>query len=219
MLNPLRNAADSQLPAYVPLWLDITYLPNNINSTISAMGNPAVWWVGSAAIIIVTERAIRGKELLLVLKRRVSKKPKIQEPKIQMPSEIPASALVMEQPSATLPPSAETAEVPAEGSSRSWDLPAIFIATIFFFSWIPYVFISRVTFIYHFYVAMPFLCLASAYFINKYWNTRYGKGATLVFFSSIIVLFVAFYPVISGVPVETSWIHKLKWFPSWFFAP
>ena len=32
--------------------------------------------------------------------------------------------------------------------------------------------ISRITFLYHFYINVPILCLASAYVLNKYWNTK-----------------------------------------------
>ncbi len=105
----------------------------------------------------------------------------------------------------------------AERAIRAKDLAATFITTVFFFSWIPYVFISRVTFIYHFYVGMPFLCLASAYFINKYWNTKAGKIVTIVYFAAVIVVFGVFYNVISGVPAPSEWIDRLRLFPSWFF--
>ena len=37
--------------AHVPKWFDITYLPNNVVSTITAMGNPAVWWIGFACVL------------------------------------------------------------------------------------------------------------------------------------------------------------------------
>ena len=37
----------------VPRWFDITYLPNNVNSTISAFGNPIVWWIGFAAVVVL----------------------------------------------------------------------------------------------------------------------------------------------------------------------
>jgi dolichyl-phosphate-mannose-protein mannosyltransferase len=122
-------------------------------------------------------------------------------------------------PNAT-PSIAETAEVPLlKSSGRRWDIVAIFIVVVFFFSWIPYNAISRVTFIYHFYICVPFLCFASAYFIDKYWNRRAGKIATVVFFVVVVAMFIAFYPVISGMPVSTSYIHYLKWFPSWYFSP
>ena len=96
-------------------------------------------------------------------------------------------------------------------------LPAAFITVFFFFQWLPYVLISRVTFIYHFYVNVPFLCLASAYFINKYWITKWGKAITLAYFVSVVVLFGLFYHVISGVPASTSEIDSLKWLNGWIF--
>jgi dolichyl-phosphate-mannose--protein O-mannosyl transferase len=141
-----------------PLFLFVSSLPNNINSVIVLLGNPAVWWVGFAFIILAVERALRGK-----------------------------------------------------------DLAAIFITVVFFFQWIPYVFISRLTFIYHFYVNVPFLCLASAYFINRYWRYKWGKVASIAFFVSVVVMFGLFYPVISGTPAPTSFIDSLKWFESWYF--
>jgi dolichyl-phosphate-mannose--protein O-mannosyl transferase len=100
---------------------------------------------------------------------------------------------------------------------RQEGMAAVFITAVFFFSWIPYVFLSRVTFIYHFYVAMPFLCLATAYLISKYWNTKVGKIVAIALFAGVIILFIVFYPVISGAPAPTSWLDKLKLFPSWYF--
>lgn len=185
---------------YVPLWLSISYLPNNVHSTISVFGNPSVWWVGFACMFVVTERAIRGKEIVYWIKKRVTKK--IKEPQM-------AKADV--EKIGSLP------ERPSEGAERKWSLTAIFIATMFFFSWVPYIFISRATFIYHFYVSVPFLCFAAAYVINQHWKTMGGKIFTVAFFASVVVLFVIFYPVISGAPADASWIEKLRLFPSWYF--
>jgi dolichyl-phosphate-mannose--protein O-mannosyl transferase len=104
-----------------------------------------------------------------------------------------------------------------ESASRGKDLAAIFIATFFFFQWLPYVLISRVTFIYHFYVSVPFLCLASAYFLSKYWSTKWGKVAAVAYFASVVAMFGLFYSVISGTPAPTSWIDSLKWLNGWGF--
>jgi dolichyl-phosphate-mannose-protein mannosyltransferase len=96
-------------------------------------------------------------------------------------------------------------------------LPAIFIITFFFFQWIPYILISRITFIYHFYVNVPFLCLASAYFISKYWSSKWVKIAAIAYFAGIVAIFALFYPVISGMPASQSEIDSLKWFSGWVF--
>jgi hypothetical protein len=231
---------------YVPLWLSISYLPNSIDSTISAMGNPAIWWIGFAAMLVVAERAIRGQELASALKRKLKRKTKTAEttiPTEQAPTAnemetidltnadftIAAAAVTETEPTvknvAINEQSAPATEQPSEQSTptpeapvkqgRPWDIAAIYIATIFFFSWLPYVFISRATFIYHFYISVPLLCLGAAYLISSYWHTKKGKIATIVFFAAVIGMFIAFYPVISGMPTSTSWIHALKW----FFAP
>ncbi len=97
------------------------------------------------------------------------------------------------------------------------DFACIFIAVLFLFQWLPYVFISRVTFIYHFYVNVPLLCLASAYFLSKYWSSRWGKAAAMAYFAVVVALFWLFYPSISGMPTSTSSIDSLKWLGSWVF--
>ncbi len=104
-----------------------------------------------------------------------------------------------------------------ERAVRKRDLACMFIATFFFFQWFPYALISRVTFLYHFYVSVPFLCLASAYFLSKYWSTRWGKVAAMAYFASVVVMFGIFYSVISGAPASTSWIDSLKWLNGWGF--
>jgi len=170
----------------VPRWFDISYLPNNMVSTITVFGNPVVWWVGFVLMLVLAERAIHGRELVSNLKSRLSRQ-------------------------------ADTKLVSIKG--KGWDLAAFFIVIVFFFSWLPYVFISRATYIYHFYLSVPLLCLAIAYFINKYWNKPFGKVAAIAIFAAAIAMFILFYPVISGAPVSTSYVHNyLRWFSSWYFA-
>lgn len=96
-------------------------------------------------------------------------------------------------------------------------LPALFIPVFFFFQWIPYILISRVTFIYHFFVNVPFLCLATAYLISRYWSSKWMKISAIVYFAATMAMFGLFYTVISGMPASDSWIDSLKWFDSWVF--
>jgi dolichyl-phosphate-mannose--protein O-mannosyl transferase len=103
------------------------------------------------------------------------------------------------------------------GRHEAKDIARIFITAIFFFAWLPYTFIYRVTFLYHFYVSVPFLCLSSAYFLSKYWSTKWGKVAAVAYFAIVAVMFGLFYSVISGTPASTSWIDSLKWLNGWGF--
>jgi dolichyl-phosphate-mannose-protein mannosyltransferase len=167
----------------VPRWFDVSYLPNNVVSTITVFGNPIVWWIGFGLMLVLTERAIHGRQLVAALRSRISNSSAHKRISIR---------------------------------AQGWDIPAIFITVVFFFSWLPYVFIGRATYIYHFYLSVPLLCLAITYFINKYWHTREGKIAAIAIFAGAVALFVLFYPAISGSPVSTSFIRTyLKWFPSW----
>ncbi len=167
----------------VPRWFDITYLPNNMISTISVFGNPLVWWIGFALMLVLAERAIHGRAVVANLWSRISK-------------------------------SSTAKGVSIRGNG--WDITAIFIVVVFAFSWLPYVFIGRATYVYHYYLSVPLLCLATTYFVNKYWNTRMGKVAAVAIFAGVVGLFLLFYPVISGAPVSNSFINNyLKWFPSW----
>jgi dolichyl-phosphate-mannose-protein mannosyltransferase len=170
--------------ANVPRWFDISYLPNNVVSTISVFGNPVVWWIGFVLILVLAERAIHGRQLMEKLYSRISKSSLHKQISIR---------------------------------AQGWDLPAIYIVVVFFFTWLPYVFIGRATYVYHFYLSVPLLCLATTYFINKYWNTRKGKIAAITIFAGVVAMFVLFYPVISGAPATTESIKNLKWFHSWGF--
>jgi dolichyl-phosphate-mannose-protein mannosyltransferase len=103
---------------------------------------------------------------------------------------------------------------------KGWDTAAIYISVVFLFSWLIYIIVGRATYIYHFYLSVPLIILAITYFINKYWHTKAGKIGTLAIFAAAVGAFVLFYPVISGAPIEPSYIHKyLDWFPSRFYAP
>jgi dolichyl-phosphate-mannose-protein mannosyltransferase len=96
-------------------------------------------------------------------------------------------------------------------------LPELFLVVVFFFQWLPYILISRVVFIYHFYTCVPIMCLAAAFFISKYWSNRWVKILTVAYFALVVAMFVLFYPVISGVPAANSTIDSLKWIKSWVF--
>ncbi|MCL2172552.1 MAG: phospholipid carrier-dependent glycosyltransferase [Candidatus Bathyarchaeota archaeon] len=97
------------------------------------------------------------------------------------------------------------------------ELSTAFLTVTFFAQWLPYAFVSRGLFIYHYYVNVPIICLGSAYFISKYWKYTWMKIAALIYFTTVIAMFMLFYPVISGTPVLTSTADSLRWFNPWVF--
>lgn len=104
-----------------------------------------------------------------------------------------------------------------ERAVREKDRLSIFISVIFFSQWLPFILIGRITFLYHYYLNVPILCLASAYILDSIWSKKKGKPAVILYLGIVTVLFLVFYPVISGQPVSDSWREALRWMKSWIF--
>jgi dolichyl-phosphate-mannose--protein O-mannosyl transferase len=47
-----------------PVWLYVANMPSGYVSTIAAMGNPAVWWIGFASVILAAWEGLRTKNCL-----------------------------------------------------------------------------------------------------------------------------------------------------------
>jgi len=163
MFNPVNSNM------HVPIWLSLGEgFPTGTTSVIDLLGNPAVWWVGFAAIVGLTVFYV----------------PKFFNKKFDYKK----------------------------------NLPAVFILVFFFFQWLPYIFITRQVYIYHFYSDVPFLCLGTAFFVSRYWSSKWVKIAAIAYFAITIGLFAFFYPVISGAPTSTGTINSLTWFKSWILG-
>ncbi len=81
----------------------------------------------------------------------------------------------------------------------------------------PWIFISRVVFVYHYFPSVLFLVLALSHVLNTIWERKSGhyKQAVIGFTGSAVALFVAFYPVLTGIPVAESYTkYFLRWVPA-----
>jgi dolichyl-phosphate-mannose-protein mannosyltransferase len=84
---------------------------------------------------------------------------------------------------------------------------------------IPWLFITRATFIYHYFASIPFIILLTVYCVRRI-ERRFPKvqWLTYAFMAVVIVLFALFYPIISGVPAQKTYFSDvLRWFQSWVF--
>jgi len=135
------------------------YLPTETISSIVSMGNPFIWWIGIAAIIISSIYGIKRK-----------------------------------------------------------DKKILFILIGFLSQYIPWIFVQRLTFIYHFFASLPFMILFIVYTIEmlekKFNNFKYFTyGYLLITF----LAFILFYPILSGFPVSRGYVEILRWLDSWIF--
>lgn len=135
--------------------------PDDYMSSLSTMGNPAVWWGGLGAVItLVVIRLRKGK-----LGKRT-----------------------------------------------------FFLGIAAASEFVPWIIITRETFIYHYFETLPFLILLSAvlakYLIER---TKYGKRAVFIFMGVCLLLFILFYPVTTGIVIPRSYANVIRWLPTWPF--
>ena len=129
--------------------------------------------------------------------------------------------------------------------AKKKDRTSAFLTVGYLMQYLPWFFVSRLTFIYHYFPSVPFVVLMITYSLRQgeksmdkaAYGLRQGKNAVdgavksrpalspqkSAFYAAIVLygavalgLFFLFYPVLSGQPVEASFVAKyLRWFKSW----
>lgn len=96
---------------------------------------------------------------------------------------------------------------------------ARFLVIGYLAQYLPWVFITRLTFIYHYFPCVPFVvymivfCLIQ---LKKKVSDRTFLALIIIYGILVFALFLLFYPVLSGQPVESDFVTKyLRWFDSW----
>lgn len=131
-------------------------------ASISAFGNPLIWWVGIPAFLFM---------IYLVIKKK--------------------------------------------------DKQAAFLCIGYLSQYVPWIFISRCTFLYHYFTSVPFIVLMIIYSfkrIKERMSDRSWYILTSCYVVATIALFIMFYPVLSGQTVSAEYVNKfLKLFSTWVF--
>ena len=143
---------------YKPVWFNVNYYGSNLKSTIVAIGNPAVWWMGIPALVYLLINLIknRKKELL-------------------------------------------------------------FILTLILATWLPYLFIGRCMFMYHFFPTLSFIMLGVVGLI-KWISEKFKTNLVYIIYTlAVIFFFIYFFPIVSGKVVTKEFIDTLRWFNNWIF--
>lgn len=130
-----------------------------IRSSISYLGNPAIWWVAIPCAIFTFISAIFNKD------------------------------------------------------KKAWFLVLAYIA-----QYIPWFGVNRCIFIYHYYPSMIFSLLMMGYTIDSLikWKSK-AKTYVAIYLGLAVAMFILFFPVFSGWPVNQVWGDSLEWFENWFF--
>ncbi len=96
---------------------------------------------------------------------------------------------------------------------------ALFILAGYFAQLVPWIFVKRLTFEYHYFPCSIFLVLALSYVFRLFENeTKRGKVYPFAFAALSGALFILFYPVLSGIRVDSRLASQLLgWLPTWPF--
>lgn len=97
------------------------------------------------------------------------------------------------------------------------DRKAIFLFVAYMAQYLPWCLVSRTTYMYHYFPSVPFITLMIGYAVYRIVNGSAKRRRIAYFYvGAAILLFLLFYPVLSGYPIEKQWVYDyLKWFDTW----
>ena len=105
------------------------------------------------------------------------------------------------------------------GRDDAYDRAMPVIAVGFLSAYLPWVLISRLTFIYHYFASVPFIILATAQMLRyaERHCPKLARALAAVLCVIALILFVAFYPLASGIEVPRAWCDAVSWFDNWMW--
>ncbi len=99
------------------------------------------------------------------------------------------------------------------------DRYAVFLTVGYLAQYLPWFFVTRITFIYHYFPSVFFVVMMIIYSFMQ-WKKLVSPRSFVICVSlyglAAFLLFVLFYPVLSGQPVEAAFVNKwLRWCEGW----
>ena len=102
--------------------------------------------------------------------------------------------------------------------SKRLDSGYYVLLVAYFSQLLPFALLTRPLFIYHYYSEVPIICALMGALLGKAWEDHVEIRPLIVgVLFAACVLFVVFYPVISGYPTTIGYEGSLRWLSSWTF--
>lgn len=99
------------------------------------------------------------------------------------------------------------------------DRTAAFLLVGYLAQYLPWFFVTRITFIYHYFPCVAFVTLMIVYSLLQMKKELPARGfltLTVLYGGGAFLLFLLFYPVLSGQAVDSAYVSRwLRWFHSW----
>ncbi len=97
------------------------------------------------------------------------------------------------------------------------DRRARFLIIGYLAQYLPWFFVSRTTYIYHYFPSVPFVTLMLGYVFYQFAKEKKSRiAAVFVYVAAAVALFVLFYPVLSGHGIDKEFVFSyLRWLDGW----
>jgi dolichyl-phosphate-mannose-protein mannosyltransferase len=213
-LNAEMYRANKNLPAtadYASKWYTWPFMTRGIfywqgtSQYIYLLGNPLVYWLGTVSIFMLAEYSLR-----LFLRKRFTKN---VEP--ATPFESVSGSSSSDQSEAAVDsgsPSVES-ETGRASNWKPWALSVILIG--FLVNYLPFIFIGRVMFLYHYEAALIFSVIAIGFILEMLPKGRWRLILALALILVTFMFYRYFSPLTYGTRLSDPALQARMWLPSW----
>lgn len=102
------------------------------------------------------------------------------------------------------------------------DRRGLILLIAYSFQYIPWILITRSAFIYAYFIPLPFAILLLVYCMEKIGENVRNRvlkiiltTILIIYLIAVLILFIVFYPAISGMPVNREYLDSLEWISTW----
>lgn len=84
--------------------------------------------------------------------------------------------------------------------------------------YMPWMLVSRSSFIYHFFPCVIFVVMMAVALMKNWYEAKPQKSRAItigIYSVAVVVLFAVFYPVLTGIPIPEAYAAALEWLPGW----
>ena len=90
-----------------------------------------------------------------------------------------------------------------------------FLAIAILAAYVPYAFIPRIMFLYHYFPVVPMMILVITGVLQVICEARKGEGFSKWYTVIAVIVFVFFYPIYSGLLIPSWYAMLTEWLPQW----
>ena len=100
---------------------------------------------------------------------------------------------------------------------RTKDKTTFFILVSIIFPFLPFIFISRAMFLYHYFSILPFIMFAVVLLLKDLSLKIKSNKFIYIYLALVIIFFIIYYPAVSGIYMPKNYFTFIKFFNSWYF--